>query len=57
MEHMEQGVGSFARFTLGFLVFVSLSFGLTYAVGSYTLEQEKEEQAAAALQAMLVEEE
>lgn len=50
---MEKGVGSFTRFTLGFLVFISLSFGLTYAVNSYTLKQEKDAQTAAALEAML----
>ncbi len=44
---------SFFRFVLGFLTFISLSFALTYAVGTYTVAQEKEAQAAAALQALL----
>lgn len=44
---------SFLRFVLGFLTFISLSFALTYLVGTYTIAQEKEEQAAAALQALL----
>lgn len=44
---------SFFRFVLGFLTLISLSFGLTYAVGTYTMAQEKEAQQAAALQALL----
>lgn len=53
MADMEQGVGSFARFTLGFLVFISLSFGLTYTVNTYSIREEQAKQTAAALQAML----
>ncbi len=40
--------GSFFRFVLGFFVFISLSFGITYAINSYTLAQEHAQQAAAA---------
>lgn len=43
---------SFLRFLTGFVVFISLSFGITYAVNSYTVSQAKL-QAAAAAQAAL----
>lgn len=39
--------GSFFRFLTGFLVFISLSFGLTYAVNSYSIAQERAATAAA----------
>jgi len=45
--------GSFFKFTIGFLVFISVSFGVTFAVSSYTLQQARVEAAAAAQQAML----
>ena len=45
--------GNFAKMVTGFLVFISLSFGLTYAVQSYTISQEKAQQAAAIEAAML----
>jgi hypothetical protein len=49
MKNMQPSpAGSFARFAIGFFVFISLSFGITYAVNSYTLGQEKTQQAAAA---------
>jgi hypothetical protein len=41
--------GSFLKFTMGFLVFISLSFGLTYAVNSYTTAQQQQQAAAAAM--------
>ena len=44
---------SFFRFTIGFLVFIGLSFGITIAVNTYTAQQAAEQQTAAALQAML----
>ena len=44
---------SFFRFLLGFLTFISVSFILTFAVGSYTVVQEKKNQTAAAVQAMV----
>jgi len=47
--------GSFFRFVLGFLTFISLSFVITYAVSSYTIAQDEREQTAAAIQAMVVE--
>ena len=44
---------SFLRFVIGFTVFISVSFGVTYAVNSYTVAQQQEEQTAAAFQAMV----
>lgn len=48
-----QPVSEFFKFTLGFLVFISVSFGVTFAVNSYTVAQTADQQAAAAIQAML----
>ena len=45
--------GSFFRFLLGFLTFISLSFVITYAVSSYTLVQDSEKQTAAAFEALV----
>ena len=45
--------GSFFRFLLGFLVFISTSFILTFAVNTYTVSQDAAYQTAAAIQAML----
>ena len=45
--------GSFFRFLLGFLIFISLSFAITYAVNTYTIAQEEHEQTAAAFEAMV----
>ena len=47
-------VGNFLRFFLGFMLFISISFGVTFAVNSYSTQQAVEQQAAAALQAMLL---
>ena len=49
-------VNSFLRFFTGFMLFISLSFGITLAVNSYTTKQDQEKQTAAALQAMLKQE-
>jgi hypothetical protein len=46
-------VGSFVKFSLGFLIFIGVSFGVTIAVNTYTVTQTGEQQAAAALAAML----
>ena len=46
-------VGSFAKFTVGFFIFISFSFGITYAVNSYTLAQQKAQETAAARAALL----
>ena len=48
--------GSFFRFTLGFLTFVSVSMALTFAVSIYEMNKDAEKQTAAAIQAMLGEE-
>lgn len=51
---MEQSpLGSFAKFTVGFLVFISISLGVTVAVNQYTASQTAAAQNAAAIQAML----
>lgn len=44
---------SFFRFVLGFSVFVAVSLGLTFAVGTYAIKKDKSEQTAAALEAMI----
>lgn len=49
-------VGSFLKFVVGFLVFISLSLGLTIAVNDYTIAQQKSQQTAAAIQAVLQQE-
>lgn len=47
--------GSFFRFLLGFLTFISVSFVVTFFVSTYSTSQDAEKQTAAALQAMLEE--
>ena len=49
----QQPVSEFFKFTLGFLVFITVSFGVTFAVNSYTVAQTADQQAAAAITAML----
>jgi len=49
----ETPVASFMHFFLGFLVFISLSVGLTVFVNSYTIKQAGDQQAAAAKALML----
>ena len=44
---------SFFRFTLGFLLFIGLSFGITMGVGAVTAEQTASAQQAAALRALI----
>ncbi|MFA7310062.1 MAG: hypothetical protein WC050_04110 [Candidatus Paceibacterota bacterium] len=46
-------VSSFVKFSLGFLVFLSVSFGVTIAVNTYASGQTQEQQTASALAAML----
>ena len=43
---------SFFRYTLGFLLFVSVSLTVTFAVGAYEMSQSIERQAAAAMKAL-----
>jgi len=49
----ERGANSFVKFTLGFTVFIAISFGLTYAVSTYSIAQERERQVGAAYRAMV----
>lgn len=51
--YMETPVGSFMRFVVGFSVFIFVSFGVTFAVNLYTTTQEKDQQTAAAFEAMV----
>lgn len=44
---------SFFRFLLGFLTFISVSFLVTFAVGSYTVAQDSEKQTASAFEALV----
>lgn len=46
-------VGSFVRFLIGFLIFISVSFGVTIAVNTYASSQDAQHQTAAAQEAML----
>jgi hypothetical protein len=50
---MPQPVSSFLRFVIGFSVFLSVSFGVTYTVNTISIKQEQERQTASALKAML----
>ncbi len=45
--------GSFFKFFLGFLTFISVSFIITFAVGAYTVVQEEQKQTAAAFKALV----
>ncbi|MDB5238187.1 MAG: hypothetical protein JWM46_457 [Candidatus Kaiserbacteria bacterium] len=49
----QQPVSEFFKFALGFLVFITVSFGVTFAVNSYSISQSADQQAAAAIKAML----
>ena len=49
----DDAVGSFLRFFFGFMLFISISFGVTIAVNAYTTQQSQQQAATAALQAML----
>jgi len=50
---MSSPVGSFLRFFLGFMLFISVSFGVTFAVNTLATDQAGEQQTATAIQAML----
>ena len=50
----QSALGSFAKSVIGFLLFISLSLGITLGVNYYTASQEQAHQTAAAIQAMLV---
>jgi hypothetical protein len=44
---------SFLKFTFGFLLFIGLSIGITYAVNEYTVQQTAAANQAAALKALI----
>ena len=46
-------VGSFVRFTVGFLTFITVSFGVTIAVNTYAMHQDAQRQTASAFEAMI----
>ncbi len=46
-------LSSFLKSVIGFLTFISISFGVTYAVQTYATVQDAEQAAAAARAAML----
>ena len=48
-----QPVGSFLKFTIGFLTFITVSFGVTYAVNVPAAAKDADQAAAAALARML----
>jgi len=47
-------VGSFLKFLVGFLTFISVSFGVTIAVNSYATTKDVHQEAAAAKAEMLL---
>ena len=49
----EKSVNSFLRFTLGFLGFLGISFGITFGVNTYTTQQTAAANQAAALNALI----
>ena len=51
-----QPVNSFLKFLVGFLTLITVSFGVTYAVNSYTTVQDADQAAAAAKALMLKQE-
>lgn len=48
-----QPVNSFFKFAVGFLTFISISFGVTYAVNTYAAAKDADQAAAAAFAKML----
>ena len=44
---------SFFKFVFGFLLFISVSFGVTFAVNEYTVQQTAAANQASALRALL----
>lgn len=46
-------LNSFLKFFIGFMLLISLSFGITFAVDTYAKSQDQERQTASALQALL----
>lgn len=50
---MGNAINSFFRFVLGFSLFVAASLGLAFAVSTYAIKKDRDEQTAAAFKAML----
>lgn len=50
---MAAQLNSFFRFVFGFSLFVAVSLGLTFLVGTYSLKRERQEQTASAFKSML----
>lgn len=50
---MASAVDSFFRFTLGFMLFIALSFGVTFGVNAVAAKQDAAAQQAAALRALI----
>ena len=50
---MQSSLQSFLRFAIGFMVFISVSFGVTFAVNTISAKQEKERQTAAAFDVLM----
>jgi hypothetical protein len=46
-------LGGFVKSVIGFLLFISISLGVTMAVNSYAASQDQVHQTAAAIQALL----
>jgi hypothetical protein len=55
MQPPPSATESFLKFTFGFLLFIGLSIGITYAVSTYTTKQTAAANQAAALKALLAE--
>ena len=53
MNSVSTATESFLRFTFGFLLFISLSIGITYAVNTYTTQQLAAANQATAIKALL----
>ena len=56
MGMRENALGSFARFTIGLFLFISISFGVTFAVQKLAIGQDAQRTQAAAAAAMLEQE-
>jgi len=53
MQSTQSATESFLKFAFGFLLFIGLSIGLTYAVNTYTAQQTAAANQAAAYQALI----
>lgn len=53
MDSAATATESFLRFTFGFLIFIGLSIGITYAVNTYTTQQTAAANQATAIKALL----